>query len=188
MDEYIVLVNNKNHPKGTLPKLLAHNANTPLHRGFSVFLFDNLGNILLQQRSKNKITWPLAWSNSCCGHPKWKESSVHAAKRRLAFELNITDAKIYLALPNYKYRYEKNGVVENELCPVMVAFTSQKPRANHNEVEAIRWMKWIEWVKKAKTNPKNYTPWSIEETILLHKKIATIDNSTRIRKELWKKN
>lgn len=39
------------------------------HRAFSVFLFDEQGRLLLQQRAKAKITFPGVWTNTCCSHP-----------------------------------------------------------------------------------------------------------------------
>ena len=40
-----------------------------LHRAFSVFLFDEAGRLLLQQRAAEKITFPNVWTNTCCSHP-----------------------------------------------------------------------------------------------------------------------
>ena len=40
-----------------------------LHRAFSVFLFNSDGKLLLQQRAKDKITFPGVWTNTCCSHP-----------------------------------------------------------------------------------------------------------------------
>eukprot|EP01087_Luapelamoeba_hula_P017608 TRINITY_DN5564_c0_g3_i1.p1 TRINITY_DN5564_c0_g3~~TRINITY_DN5564_c0_g3_i1.p1 ORF type:complete len:289 (-),score=50.24 TRINITY_DN5564_c0_g3_i1:52-855(-) len=40
-----------------------------LHRAFSVFLFNSKGELLLQQRSKDKLTFPENWTNTCCSHP-----------------------------------------------------------------------------------------------------------------------
>ena len=40
-----------------------------LHRAFSVFLFDQEGRMLLQQRASDKITFPDVWTNTCCSHP-----------------------------------------------------------------------------------------------------------------------
>lgn len=169
MGEYVVLVNDKNEVIGTLPKLEAHNSNTPLHRGFSVFLFNQKGEVLLQQRGKNKKTWPLVWSNSCCGHPKLEESVIDAAKRRLKFELGITNVKIHVLLPDYRYTCEKDGIVENEICPVMIGFTHQSPKINRDEVEAIKWISWQDWIQEVKNNSENYSQWSVEETQLLEK-------------------
>jgi isopentenyl-diphosphate delta-isomerase type 1 len=40
-----------------------------LHRAFSVMLFNSEGKLLLQQRAKEKITFPSVWTNTCCSHP-----------------------------------------------------------------------------------------------------------------------
>jgi len=40
-----------------------------LHRAFSVFLFNDQNELLLQQRAASKITFPNVWTNSCCSHP-----------------------------------------------------------------------------------------------------------------------
>lgn len=40
-----------------------------LHRAFSVFLFNEDGNLLLQRRASDKITFPSVWTNTCCSHP-----------------------------------------------------------------------------------------------------------------------
>jgi len=113
-----------------MPKLAAHSKNTPLHRGFSLFLFNREGELLLQQRNKTKKTWGGVWSNSVCGHPNFMNLPVKAARRRLQFELGINMAEISIALPNYRYRVEKDGIVENELCPVMIGYTDEKPKPN----------------------------------------------------------
>lgn len=169
MSDYIVLLNEQNQPIGTAPKLEAHNNSTPLHKGFSLFLLNTKGELLLQQRSAQKKAWPNVWSNSCCGHPMLRESAIEAAKRRLEFELGIHSAEIRMMLPNYRYRFEQYGIIENELCPVMAGFSDATPHPNTKEVQAIRWLPWEEWVDEVKTAPENYSPWCVEETLLLEK-------------------
>src|SRR3989344_3299654 len=166
-NDYVVLVDKQNKVLGTAPKLETHNENTPLHRGFSLFLFNSKGEVLLQQRSHTKKTWPLAWSNSVCGHPMLNESSPDAAKRRLQFELGLNVDNIQVTLPDFSYRAEMNGVVENELCPVMIAFTDEEPKINPDEVEDIKWVDWKEFVADVETHPGKYSKWSEEETKLL---------------------
>jgi len=39
-----------------------------LHRAFSVFLFNERNELLLQQRAASKITFPRMWTNTCCSH------------------------------------------------------------------------------------------------------------------------
>src|SRR5262245_37566182 len=137
MKDYVVLVNSKNKSLGTMEKLTAHSDKTPLHRGFSLFLFNQKGELLLQQRSFKKKTWGGVWSNSVCGHPRLWEKPIAAARRRLLFELGIKNAEISIALPDYQYRVEKDGIVENEICPVMIGYTTEEPKINPKEVEAI---------------------------------------------------
>lgn len=167
--EEIVLVDKQNRVLGTAPKLANHNANTPLHRGFSLFLFNSKGELLLQQRSRKKKTWPLAWSNSVCGHPMLNEKNEDAVKRGVKFELGIELEKIYEILPDFSYRAEMDGIVENELCPVFVGFTDQKPIINREEVEDIRWIKWPDFLKEIRQNPGKYSIWCEDETKLLAK-------------------
>jgi len=165
--EYIVLVDKYNKVLRVSPKLETHNYNTPLHRGFSLFLFNKKGELLLQQRSIKKKTWPLVWSNSCCGHPALDESNVDAAKRRLNFELGISDADIYEIISDFRYKVELDGIVENEICPILIGFTNQEPIVNKDEVESIKWIPWEDFVKETESNPNNYSPWCVLEVNLL---------------------
>jgi isopentenyl-diphosphate delta-isomerase len=165
--EHVVLVDERNQPIGTAPKANVHMQQTPLHRGFSVFVLNDRGELLLQQRAATKKTWPLVWSNSCCGHPADGETNEAAATRRLSHELGLSVSEIQMVLPDYRYCAELNGVVENEFCPVMVAFTDQTPSMNPDEVEAIRWVPWDEFVVEVKADVNRYSPWCTEETLLL---------------------
>ena len=165
----VVLVDENNRVLKTAPKLETHNANTPLHRGFSVFLFNSKGNLLLQQRSKTKKTFPLVWSNSCCGHPSLNESSIDAAKRYLEHELGIKNAEVFEIISDYRYKVSMNGVFENELCPILVCFTDQKPIANKTEAEALRWIPWKTFLTETKDKTNGYSLWSREEAWLLSK-------------------
>lgn len=166
MQEEVVLVDEKNRVLGTMPKAEAHHAKTPLHRGFSLFLFNEQGELLLQQRSHEKKTWPGIWSNSCCGHPALNESNTDAAKRRLAFELGMGAAAVEEAAP-YRYQFEHLGIRENEICPILIGRTTGEPRPNPAEVAATRWMNWEEFLTDTKKHPDAYAPWCVEEAAIL---------------------
>lgn len=165
--EYVVLVNDRNEEIGQELKSQVHTNNTPLHRAFSLYVFNTRGELLLQQRSANKKTWPLVWSNSCCGHPLPKETTANAVRRRLGDELGIKADKLWNILPNYRYRFELQGIVENEICPVFVTFTDQQVDINPDEVEAIRWINWEEFQREATKKNSPYSPWCIEQISLL---------------------
>jgi isopentenyl-diphosphate Delta-isomerase len=166
MIEHVVLVDEENVVLGTAPKLESHHERTPLHRGFSVFLFNGSGELLMQQRSGSKKTWPLVWSNSCCGHPMLGESVVDAAVRRMADELGLRGVAPRVVVPFYRYRHEKDGVVENEICPVMVAFADCEPVPNAGEVESTRWVPWEGFLRMT-TSDAGLSPWCVDEAVLL---------------------
>lgn len=166
--EYVVLVNEQNEVLGTMPKADVHGATTPLHRAFSSFIFNSKGELLLQQRAASKKTWPLVWSNTCCGHPTLEESSVEAARRRLSFELGLDIADLEEVAP-YRYCFTRDGVMENEICPIVVGKTDDAPKLNPDEVEAVRWIPWTEFVEEIRTNPQNWSEWCAEEVEILVK-------------------
>ncbi|MDQ3826766.1 MAG: isopentenyl-diphosphate Delta-isomerase, partial [Actinomycetota bacterium] len=83
-DALVVLLDEGHHPIGQLPKSQVHHAQTPLHRGFSCYIFDGSGRVLMTRRAINKKTWPGVWTNTCCGHPLPGEQVTESAARRLA--------------------------------------------------------------------------------------------------------
>jgi len=166
-DDMIVYVDEDDNAIGTAPKLAAHDGDTKRHQAFSIFLFNSKGELLLQQRALSKKTWPGVWSNSCCGHVMLHETVAAAAKRRLKYELGITGVKLDVILPDFRYRAEKDGVVENEICPVLVGFTAAMPVPNPAEVNAVKWVPWQQFVKDVADPAKGYSPWAREEVELL---------------------
>lgn len=167
-DDMIVFVDEDNNAIGTAPKLAAHDGDTKRHRAFSIFLFNSRGELLLQQRALTKKTWPGVWSNSCCGHVMLHETTEAAAKRRLKYELGIAGVKLDVILPDFRYRAEKDGVVENEICPVVVGFTDALPVPNPDEVNDVRWVDWQQFVEDIADPANGYSPWAREEVELLN--------------------
>lgn len=172
--EKVVLVDEKNNILGTMPKAKVHHKETPLHRAFSVFLFNKDGKLLIQQRSRKKKTWPLAWSNSCCGHPKLNESNIDAAKRRIKEELGIGVENIEEAA-YYRYKFSKDGIMENEICPILMGTVENEININKDEVEAVKWINWNDFLEEINNPPvgekDKYSPWCIEQAKILNKKI-----------------
>lgn len=167
IEELVVLVDENNQEIGTMPKALVHGAETPLHRAFSSFIFRASDKkFLLQQRNHTKRTWPLMWSNSCCGHPGPGEDTVHAARRRLADELGLVPVWLEEIAP-YRYCFTHKGVMEREICPIVVGMVETEPVLNPDEVEAVRWVDWDAFVAETKAHPECYSEWCVEETTLL---------------------
>ena len=159
--EWVVLVDDENREIGVARKDGVHHATTPLHRAFSLFLFDADRRTLLQRRATGKRTFPGVWSNACCGHPAPGETVVEAALRRCKEELGVEPAELWIAIPDYRYRAEAGGVVENEICPVVVGrLAAETLRPDALEVAATRWIDWHELLAEL---PGDYSPWCVGE-------------------------
>lgn len=147
--ELIVFVGEDGQPTGeTGPKLASHTADTRLHLAFSCYIFRKSNNkFLVTQRALSKKVWPGVWTNSVCGHPAPAEALEDAIRRRTAYEVGITElTDIRCVLPKYRYKTPPyNGIIENEFCPVFVAYTDQEPKPNPEEVEAYKWLDWTEY-------------------------------------------
>src|SRR5579872_2001083 len=87
--EALILVDEADREVGHLSKAKCHDGQGVLHRAFSLLIFNDAGELLLQQRSAAKRLWPLYWSNSCCSHPRRAESMDSAIHRRLYEELGL---------------------------------------------------------------------------------------------------
>lgn len=166
-DDMLVYVEEDGTPIATEAKPLVHHSDTKLHLAFSIFLFNARGEVLLQQRALSKKTWPGVWSNSCCGHVMLHEKTLAAAKRRLKFELGIAGVELHEMLPDFRYRAEKDGIVENEICPVFVGFYDLAPRPNPDEVGETKWMPWGDFLKMARDPSGGISPWAVQEADLL---------------------
>lgn len=169
--EYVVLVNENNEEVGVSEKDAVHSIDTPLHRGFSVFIFNSRRQILLQQRSRSKKTFPLFWSNSCCGHPLPKESIADAINRRMIYELGISTANIIEILPDFRYKTGDNNIFENEICPVWVGKYDGGVKINPHEVENFFWQDWDIFLKRVQKNDPSLSFWCKEEAKLLSENV-----------------
>jgi len=156
--ELIVLLDADGRATGTAPKAPSHHADTPLHLAFSCYLTDPAGRVLITQRAHGKASFPSVWTNSCCGHPAPGEGLREAIRRRVPDELGLAPESLTLVLPDFRYRATAaNGVVENELCPVVRASASGDLRLAPDEVAAAEWRDWADCV--ALTAHPSASPW-----------------------------
>ena len=120
----------------------AHTAPGQLHRAFSVLLFDDEGQTLLQQRAAGKTRFPLRWANACCGHPAPGTGVVAAAEQRLAEELGITGVPLReVGVYIYGAADSATGRVEHEYDHVVVGRVPNdlELAPDPAEVEDVRW-------------------------------------------------
>lgn len=176
MEELVVLVDEQNNPIGTAPKLTVHTTDTPLHRAFSLFLFNSKNELLVTKRAIAKKTFPGVWTNTLCGHLLPDETSVHAATRRLLYELGVEGVIVKEVAP-YRYRFaDSNGIVENEICPILMATADVTPQPYPDEIDDWKWMPWEAFLTEIRQNPDTYSPWSAQEAAILATKFPLLIN------------
>lgn len=165
--EQIVFVEENGQPTGVVgPKLESHTANTKVHLAFSCYIFRKSDNkFLVTQRALSKKVWPGVWTNSVCGHPMPGEAIEDAVRRRAAYEIGLNNLRdISCVLPSYRYTTPPyNGIIENEFCPVFVAYVDEEPKPNPDEVEAYKWLTWPEYVRMLSDEPDNMSYWTKDQ-------------------------
>jgi len=160
--EELILVDASDNEIGHRSKTACHDGSGLLHRAFSVFVFNADGELLLQQRGKDKRLWPGFWSNSCCSHPRKGESMSFATGRRLLEELGIKVELEYVYKFEYQATFGELGA-EHELCSVYLGRCTQEVRPNATEIDAIRFVAAGELSDEMDKNPDEFTPWFRQE-------------------------
>ena len=155
--ENVILVNENDEKIGLMEKMEAHEK-ALLHRAFSVFTFNEKGELLLQQRAASKYHSPLLWTNTCCSHQRDGETNIEAGKRRLMEEMGFECELNELFHFAYKASFD-NGLTEHEIDHVMVGQYDADPEINLEEVECFKWMKIEEVKTDMAEKPEIYTVW-----------------------------
>lgn len=162
--EQIVFVHENGQPTGEVgPKLESHTADTKPHLAFSCYIFRKSDNkFLVTQRALGKKVWPGVWTNSVCGHPMPGEAIEDAIRRRAAYEIGLNSLRdTSCVLPSYRYTTPPyNGIIENEFCPVFVAYTDEEPKPNPDEVEDYKWLTWPEYVNMLSDEADEMSYWA----------------------------
>ena len=138
---------------GPVSKLEAHQGAGSFHRAFSVLLFNTKGEMLLQQRSADKVTFPNVWANACCSHPlhsrriggRQRMGVKRAAVRKLEQELGIdpatisTDQMTFMTKMRYAARMNHEWI-ERELDHIIMMCADVELNPNPNEVANTMWV------------------------------------------------
>ena len=156
--ESLILVDRNDNALGHASKADCHDGAGRLHRAFSLFLFDDAGRLLLQQRAAAKRLWPGYWANSCCSHPRRGESLATATARRVQDELNAVAELQHVYAFEYHADYRGLGA-EHEYCHVFVGRLHGEVQANPAEIAALRWVRAGELDAELDATPERFTPW-----------------------------
>ncbi|KAI0558543.1 Isopentenyl-diphosphate Delta-isomerase [Gracilaria domingensis] len=184
MAEQVILVDHEDNVLGSMSKKDSHlvGNNLPLHRAFSVLLFDTKGRMLLQQRANEKVTFPAYWTNTVCSHPLYRPIELgeedggdsvmgakHAAIRKLSHELGVKSGAVQahdlLFMTRILYRSECEGSIwgEHELDYIFFVQKDIEIQPEPNEVQKVLYVTKEElydmFNEGEKSNALKITPW-----------------------------
>lgn len=153
----VILVNEQDDPIGVMEKMQVHQLGL-LHRAFSVFIFDERGRMLLQQRAAGKYHGAGLWTNACCSHPFPGEAVEAAAVRRLKEELGFTTPLQKIFTFTYHAQVE-NGLIEHEYDHVFAGTYQGEIVKNPNEVSDYVYKEMTELIHEMGQHPEQFTSW-----------------------------
>lgn len=154
MAEAVILVDESDNELGYASKVESHHDHGLLHRAFSVLLFNENNELLLQKRADSKVTFPGVWANSCCSHPLYSDLEreikdnlgvKRAAVRKLDQELGIQSEQLpidsfhFITKMMYSSRMDEDWI-EREIDHVLMIKSNVDVDFNQNEVSAVKWV------------------------------------------------
>ncbi len=141
--DQVTLVDESDQIVGQMDKRAAHRYPLFLHRAVSVWLFRREGSeLLLQQRSQDKITGAGWWGNTICGNVWPGESYLECAHRRLREELRI-ETPVLQPQQLFQYKAYVNGEYgEWEMDQVFVGKYDGDVKPNPEEASDYQWVDW----------------------------------------------
>ncbi len=153
----VILVDENDEQIGTMEKMEVHQK-ALLHRAFSVFIFNDKGEILLHKRSNKKYHSGGLWTNACCSHPGPGEETLAAAEHRLQEEMGFNAALKKAFDFIYKAPFD-NGLTEYEFDHVFIGTYDGDIMPNADEVSDYCYKSVEEIRNSIRSHPQKYTEW-----------------------------
>ncbi|OGY35414.1 MAG: isopentenyl-diphosphate delta-isomerase [Candidatus Andersenbacteria bacterium RIFCSPHIGHO2_12_FULL_45_11b] len=153
----VILVDEHDNELGLHEKLDAHIQGL-LHRAFSVLIYNDKGEMMLQQRALMKYHSGGLWTNACCGHPMKDELTDKAPHRRLQEEMGFNCELTKQTEFIYNVPVPPN-LIEHEYLHVYHGIYNDEPVLNPEEAMGYRWISKKDLEKEVKNNPEHFTPW-----------------------------
>lgn len=153
----VILVDENDNQVGLMEKIEAHEK-ALLHRAFSVFVYNNKKQLMLQQRALHKYHSPGLWTNTCCSHQREGESNIEAGKRRLQEEMGFSTELEETISFIYKAQFD-NGLTEHELDHILIGYYNENPVPNPDEVANWKWIDLEDLKNDIARHPEKYTAW-----------------------------
>tara|TARA_Y100000782_G_scaffold115634_1_gene163554 strand:+ start:15886 stop:16410 length:525 start_codon:yes stop_codon:yes gene_type:complete len=157
MAEQVILVDENDAVIGSMEKMEAHEKGL-LHRAFSVFVFNDKGEMLIHQRAFSKYHSGGLWTNTCCSHPREGETVLEAAHRRIQEEMGFDCPMKEIFEFIYKAELD-SGLTEYEYDHVLIGEFNDAPNLNPDEVADYKYIAMDVLKEDVAAHPEKYTEW-----------------------------
>ena len=158
MKNMVLLVDEEDNVIGEEEKIKAHQNGGKLHRAFSILIYNDKGEMMLQKRAKSKYHFGGLWTNACCSHPKPGEpinQTIHSKlMQEMGFDTELNEVFSFI----YKADFD-NGLTEYEFDHVFVGKYDREPKINPEEADDWKWIGMEKLNQDVLENPEKYTPW-----------------------------
>jgi isopentenyl-diphosphate delta-isomerase type 1 len=141
-DELLDLVDDQDNVVGEVWKHQVHGNPKLIHREVAIAVFNDKGEVLLQQRSYKKENDPGAWKMSAAGHVGKGEDPKEAVIRELSEELGIVAHPIFYK-KIFRKQLENSKISESRFFWIYYAIIDGNPEIKFDidEVADARWVK-----------------------------------------------
>lgn len=174
-DQIILGANDDGTPTGEyFKRVVGHTGKGKRHFAISVLITNSKGEVLIQER-KHKI-FDRIWDTTASTHQLHREDGTNetdeeASDRSLEVEYGIPKGSIkYKKYGGINYFAQYGDFCENEHDIFLTGVYDGIIKLNPEEGYSYRWMNKGEFLTDVKTNPKNYTPWTVIGVKLLEER------------------
>ena len=179
--EKIILVDKHDNEIGVIEKIETHRLGL-LHRAFSIFIFNEKGEMLLQKRALSKYHSGGLWSNTCCGHPRPNELTKQAAIRRLGEEFGFETSINKLFHFSYHASLD-NHLIENEFDHVFIGEYDGVLNPNPDEIDTWKYDS-LENIKSDLMNIETSNLYTVWFKIAFHELLNCLEKDDKMPKQI----
>ncbi len=160
--EELQIFDRAGRPSGVRPRHVVH-AEGHWHKSAQVFLFNDQGQLLIQQRAIDKDLYAGLWDYSVGEHLKPDEDFLAGALRGLAEELGLTRVELSL-LGDIRHVTQRGaGFLDREIQQAFQGVVREFVTADPQEVAQVRFIGLDQirvWVAQDETD---FTPWFVQD-------------------------
>lgn len=153
----IALIDESDNITGFADKFEVHRLGL-LHRAFSIFVFNDKNELLLQKRAISKYHSGGLLTNTCCSHLVENCDFEEYMHKRLCEEMGFDCELSFKFAFTYQINFG-NGLIEHETDHVYAGIWDGIPIPNPSEADGYLWSDFSKVIADVEKSPEKYTYW-----------------------------